>query len=115
MNAGLNLQTVNDEESREAAPQPRPDRIVTEQELDALRYTGALRGAPGSPDPGGGKTEFGAGRSMAVPGQVVVGGNGGGDCGCPVCWSRGIGGCGRRPIQGADPVASLTVRTSSPA
>ena len=62
MNAGLKFQPVGDEESREVAPKPRPDPIVTEQELDALRYTGVLKGAPSRPDPRGSEGASSSGR-----------------------------------------------------
>jgi len=62
MNAGSKFQPVDDEESREAAPMPRPDPRVTEQELDALRYTGVLKGAPRRPDPSGSEGACSSGR-----------------------------------------------------
>ena len=62
MNAGLNFQPVDDEGSRETAPMPRPDPLVTEQELDALRYTGVLKSAPRRPDPNGSEGACSGGR-----------------------------------------------------
>lgn len=62
MNAGLKFQPVDDGDSREAAPLPRPDPVVTEQELDALRYTGVLKGAPKRPDPRGSEGACSSGR-----------------------------------------------------
>ena len=62
MNAGLNSQRTDGEESGDAAARPRPDRIVSEQELDALRYTGVLKGAPRRPDPSGSEGACSGGR-----------------------------------------------------
>ncbi|MBL9173515.1 MAG: hypothetical protein JNL10_08280 [Verrucomicrobiales bacterium] len=55
---------------------PGRARVVSEKDLDALRYTGVLKGAsesqdrkgPGIGDPCGSGDQFGAGRSDAVPG-----------------------------------------------
>jgi len=75
MNAARQSQKSNPVEPTASAEAPRRPE-VTEQDLDALRYTGVLRGTaagretvPSVPDSRGAGHRSGAGRSEAVPGS----------------------------------------------
>lgn len=76
MNAGTKSNPTNGEVSPGTVVTPVRGRVVSEKELDALRYTGVLKGTsespdpqgPSIPDPRGSGHHFGAGRSDAVPG-----------------------------------------------
>lgn len=76
MNAGKKSMPVGGEVSPGTVETPVRARVVSEKDLDALRYTGVLQGTsesqdrngPGIGDPRGSGDHFGAGRSDAVPG-----------------------------------------------
>lgn len=76
MNAGMKSKPTNGEVSPGTVATPVRGRVVSEKDLDALRYTGVLQSTPESPDPTGPSIpdsrgsghHFGAGRSDAVPG-----------------------------------------------